>query len=197
MVETIKLHNGRLCNIEYHSCRYNRSRKELHNIESEVDLASEIIIPHNIGDGVFKCRIVYDSKIQKIEFLPYRLNPVHSLRLVEAGKMNYIYKYSDRSEIDNLMMQRKGFDDILIIKNGMITDTSYANIIVRDRDNDWYTPSTYLLKGTKREYLLDAGIIKEMKITAGDLGKFTELRLINSMIDINDTDSIAIKSISS
>ena len=86
-------------------------------------------------------------------------------------------------------------DDILIVKNGRITDTSYANIVVRGSDNTWYTPSTYLLNGTRRQSLLDRGIIKEREITPASLRKFRELHLINSMINIADTAGIPVRSI--
>ena len=93
------------------------------------------------------------------------------------------------------MKIRGNCDDILIIKDGFITDTSYSNIVVRDDSGRWFTPSSYLLKGTKRSYLLDKGIISEAEITPASLRKYKELKLINSMIDIKDTAGITINTI--
>ncbi|MEZ5011716.1 MAG: aminotransferase class IV [Bacteroidales bacterium] len=115
--------------------------------------------------------------------------------MVEAGDLEYGFKFIDRTGIDKLYDQRHECDDILMVKNGMVTDTSYANIVVRGNDRKWYTPSSYLLPGTKRAYLLDMGIITEREITPASLRKYRELRLINSMLDINDTESIPIKTI--
>ncbi|HCC71844.1 MAG TPA: hypothetical protein DEQ09_11945 [Bacteroidales bacterium] len=114
---------------------------------------------------------------------------------MEAGEINYNYKFIDRSAINTLLKQSNGCDDIVMVKDGMITDTSYANIIVRGNDGIWYTPSGFLLRGTKREYLLNNGLIRELDITPACLKKFRELRLINTMLDIDDTDSIPISTI--
>lgn len=195
LVETIKVKDGRLFNIEYHSNRFNKSRKYLFNATPAVDLQNKIIIPAYAMKGLFKCRIEYDDHIRKLDFLPYEIKRIRTLRLVEAGELEYSYKYINRSGIDSLMEQKNGCDDILIIKDGRITDTSYANIIVRGTDDTWYTPSSYLLRGTKREYLLDHGLIKEKDITPAGLKRFRELRLINSMLDIDDTSSIPVRTI--
>jgi len=195
LVETIKIHDGIACNIDYHSFRYNKSRKELFGKGLEEDLNSKIIIPAYASRGVFKCRIEYDEHIRNIEFIPYEIKKIRLLKLIEADDLDYSYKYIDRSAIDRLMDQRIDCDDILIVKNGRITDSSYANVIVRGDDGIWYTPSTYILRGTRREYLLNSGLIREKEITPGNLKRFRELRFINSMLDIDDTDSIVVKTI--
>lgn len=195
LVETIKVKEGRLYNIDYHSERYNRSRRELFGAGLKDDLTSKIIIPAYAGKGVYKCRIEYDDHIRKIEFIKYEIRPVESLRMVEAGDLVYDHKFIERGGIDRLMKNRDSCDDILIVKDGYITDTSYANIVVRDNDNKWFTPSTCLLKGTKRSSLIDRGLIEEVDITPASLRKYKELRLINSMIDINDTQGIEISTI--
>jgi len=195
LIETIKVKDGRLYNIDYHSDRFNRTRKELFGVGLSSDLTSKIIIPAYARKGLFKCRVEYDDHIRKIEFISYKSRDVRSLRLVEAGDLSYDYKFIDRQGIDELYRVRGKCDDILIVKDGRITDTSYTNIIVRDEENRWFTPSTFLLKGTKRSYLLDRGLISEAEITPASLRKYVELRLINSMIDINDSSGILIKTI--
>lgn len=195
LVETIKVKDGRLYNIDYHSERFNRTRKELFGVGLKSDLTSKIIIPAYASKGLFKCRIEYDDHIRKIEFIRYESRDIKTLRLVEAGELSYKYKFIDRQGIDKLMESRGNCDDILIVKDGYITDTSYSNIIVRDEENKWFTPTSFLLKGTKRAYLLDKGLITETDITPASLRKYKELRLINSMIDIKDSSGIFIRTI--
>lgn len=195
LIETIKVKDGRLYNIDYHSERYNRSRRELFGMGLKDDLTTKIIIPAYARKGLYKCRIEYDDHIRKIEYSKYDIREVKTLRMVEAGDLVYNYKFIERGGIDKLMKVRGNCDDILIVKNGFITDTSYSNIVVRDDANRWFTPSSYLLKGTKRSYLLDKGIISEAEISPASLRKYKELKLINSMIDINDTSGIEIKTI--
>ncbi|MEO0570500.1 MAG: aminotransferase class IV, partial [Bacteroidota bacterium] len=73
-------------------------------------------------------------------------------------------------------------DDILIVRKGWLTDSYYANIIFWD-GTGWYTPSTYLLNGTKRSQLLQGGIIQEAPIQLKDLKSFKGFQLINAMLD--------------
>jgi len=195
LVETIKVRDGEVINIDYHSNRFNMTRKELFNTGPAVDLFTKIIIPEYARKGVFKCRIEYNDQIRKIDFIPYEIKRVRTLKLVEADGLDYNYKYINRSGIEELMGKNNGCDDILMVKEGLITDTSYANIIVRGNDRIWYTPSSYLLRGTKREYLLNHGLVREKIITPASLKKFRELRLINSMLDIDDTESIPVRTI--
>lgn len=195
LYEEIKVRDGRIFNIDYHSSRFNISRKELFNAGPAIDLESKITLPAFTYKGLFTCMIEYDSQIRKIDFYPYQRKRTRTLKLVEADDLEYNHKFIDRAGINSLREQKNGCDDILIVKNGMITETSHANIIVRGDDNIWYTPSDYLLRGTKREYLLNRGLIREKIITPASLKKFRELRLINSMTDINDTDSIPIRTI--
>lgn len=195
LLETIKVKDGRLYNIDYHSARFNKTRKELFGIGLPVDLTSKISIPAFAKRGLYKCRIEYNDHIRTVEFVAYKAREVNTLRLVEAGDLSYDYKYIDRAGIDKLFEERGTCDDILIVKDGRITDTSYSNIVVKDDNNRWFTPSSYLLKGTKRSYLLDKGYVTETDITPASLRKYKELRLINSMLDINDTPGIRIKTI--
>jgi 4-amino-4-deoxychorismate lyase len=83
----------------------------------------------------------------------------------------------------NRLVERKGqADEILIIKNGLITDTSIANVAFLDKDDHWITPATPLLKGTTRERLLSENRIVEAEIKLADLPKFTQMAMLNAMV---------------
>ena len=85
-------------------------------------------------------------------------------------------------------------EKIVIVKQGFITDTSYANIVFFD-GHKWFTPVSPLLKGTKRTFLLDKKIIEETEIRIDDLEKFKKARLINAMIDFEDKVEILVENI--
>jgi len=78
----------------------------------------------------------------------------------------------------------------LIVKNGEVTDASFANIVFYD-GKKWVTPKNPLLQGTQRAWLLDSGMITEAIITPGDLPGFIEARIINSMIRFEDEKKVA------
>jgi 4-amino-4-deoxychorismate lyase len=145
------------------------------------DLFSLMDVP---SSGLFKARIIYDIEIRKVEFVPYIMRPVQSLKLIHDNSILYNYKFLDRSNLDNLFAQRDKADDILIVQNGLITDSWYANIIFK-KAGRWFTPDTYLLNGTMRQSLLDAGLIEEIRIEVSDLKQYQSARLINSMLGMN------------
>jgi 4-amino-4-deoxychorismate lyase len=195
LVETIKIKDGVAVNLPYHERRLNRTRRELFGASPDIDLSQTLLIPAFAGRGLFKCRIEYNDHIRNIEFNPYKYRTIRTLRMVEAGDLDYSYKWVDRSGIEKLLEQKAECDDILMVKNGRVTDASYANIVVRGADNRWYTPSEPLLRGTMREWLLDKGMITEREITPASLKRFRELRLINTMMDIEESESIAVRAI--
>ena len=189
LFEAIKVENGKLCNIDFHNERFSRSRKELFGCKDLLDLNKAIKTPKAIGKGLFKCRVVYDKKIKKIEFLPYIKPKIKTLKIIECNDIDYKYKYLDRTKIDELLKQKGDCDDILIVKNGLITDASIANICFYDGQK-WLTPDSPLLKGTKREKLLKEGSIFEEKITSQDLSKFKQASLINAMLELEDVQIV-------
>jgi 4-amino-4-deoxychorismate lyase len=190
LVETIRCENGILMNISFHNERFVRSSQELFGVKKEIDLRKVIIIPLFARTGIYKCRFEYDSEIRKIEFLPYSIKPVKSLKLLEDNNIEYSYKFTDRRMIESLLARRGECDEILIIKNGMVTDSSYSNIIFRDSDGRWFTPATCLLAGTRRAGLLKQGLISETDIRYNDLNKYSEAKLINAMLGMEDTEGI-------
>lgn len=109
-----------------------------------------------------KCRVIYGREIEEITYTSYQIRPVHSLQIVYSDDIDYTYKSTDRSVINELFARRQEQDDILIVKNGLLTDTSIGNIALFD-GNEWYTPKQPLLKGTRRASLLAMNLIKEKK----------------------------------
>ncbi|CAN1211662.1 4-amino-4-deoxychorismate lyase [Tumidithrix helvetica PCC 7403] len=188
LLETVKILNSKLQNIEFHNQRLNSSRKNLFGSDRKLDLEHEIQIPADLKDGIFKCRVLYKEKIEKIEFQPYQIKAVKTLQIVHGDRIDYQYKFADRTALENLK-EGTVADDILIAKHGCITDTSYANIVFFDGQN-WLTPATPLLKGTKRSQLLQQQKIRAEIITLDDLQKFQYAKLINAMIDLEESPVI-------
>jgi 4-amino-4-deoxychorismate lyase len=196
LLETIKYKNGEFFNIELHQTRINQSGSYFYGNGFKIDLIREISKsnpPHK--KGIFKCRLIYDRLVQKTEFHAYFLPRIASLKIVHDDTINYGYKYANRDSINSLFEKKENCDDIIIVKNGMITDSSYANLILFDGKN-WVTPSTPLLKGTKRELLLSKQVISERSISIDDLPQYSKIRLINAMIEFEDKIEVEINKIS-
>lgn len=181
LIETIRLFDGKFDNLLYHEMRMANSLKELYGAIKEIHLAQYLKSLKYPQKGLYKCRILYDHQSKVSEFLPYTLSPVTTLKMVEDDAFLYDHKYADRSSLNQLMKGKSNCDDILIIKKGYVTDSSYANIVFK-REGKWYTPHSYLLKGTMRENLLRSGRITEEEISIRDIKKFEKFKLINAML---------------
>ncbi len=196
LFETIKVLDGKLNDIGYHNDRFNRSREILFDIKQTIFLEEIIKIPPEYSSGIVKCKVVYDASIKGISFARYITRPVNRLIIVESDSIDYSYKYSDRSKLDELLQSADcAYDeDILIVKNGLITDTSYSNVALYD-GTEWITPAHPLLAGTKRAKLLDRGLIREAEINAADLKYFEKIKLFNAMLDFDEAPSLEISQI--
>lgn len=179
--ETICCENRQLRNLSYHEARLNKTRSELWGFTDHWNLSELIIIPDSVSNEMHKCRLSYSKDIEIIKWEPYTQRTIQKIQRVYHDNIDYQYKYEDRNELNMLFSQRKDTDDILIIKDGLITDSYYCNVAFFD-GNAWLTPNSPLLPGTQRAFLLDWGIIKEAQIRESDLGKYLKVRLFNAMI---------------
>ncbi len=200
LLETIRYENGRFDHLKYHRQRMKYSQKICFGLENEPRLLSSLQKAKeeqfaDLENGLFKCRVVYDSQIREIRFLPYVLPVIRSLRLVQCDDLDYSLKYEDRSRLNLLFGQRGGADDILIVKNGWITDTSYCNVLFFNRKR-WLTPEQPLLKGTQRAALLETERVETARIRPGDLKLFSGIRLMNAMIRFEDKLDIPMENVS-
>jgi 4-amino-4-deoxychorismate lyase len=185
LIETIKLNDGIPENLDYHNLRFNRARNDLFGIPDAFDLTREIMVPIEFRKGLVKCRIIYAETIEKIQYEPYSLKQVKTLRLVYDDSISYSYKFRNRDHLNQLFSFRRQADDVIIIKSGWITDSSICNLVFENADG-LYTPSTPLLKGTKREKLIFEKIIIEKEIRKNELQEYQKVHLINAFLDPED-----------
>ena len=197
LVETIKVENGILLNLSNHNERLLRSLYGVFGLKSDIKLEEIITVPDTAKKGIFKCRVMYDDKLTHVEFLPYRIKAVRSFKLIKDDMVSYPYKFVNRETINRLLEMKGSCDDILIIKEGMVTDSSYANVVFREVNGGWLTPDTCLLAGTRRAALINSGQIQETRIHINDIYKFSEVKLINAMLELDDTEGIPIENIES
>ena len=178
LLETISIKDAEIQNIVYHNQRFNRSRGELFGVDNHIDL-SRFISPPDSGN--YRCRVIYGGDVESIEYLPYRPKDIKKILLVDSD-IEYKYKYLNRAELNNLSKKYGDYDDILIVRDGLITDTTIANVALR-RDGKWYTPKKPLLEGTTRQRLIDNGFLSTQDIDKSNLTDYDSFAIMNAMID--------------
>jgi 4-amino-4-deoxychorismate lyase len=188
-IESIRVEKGRFQHLEWHEKRFNETRHAFFPLLPALNLSQALTLPAKMDDGVYKCRVVYGPEIMEVTWQPYLTRNVRTLRLVVDNAVDYAFKYEHREVLQQLMALKGDADDVLIVKDGCITDTSYSNVALFDGFH-WYTPDTYLLNGTCRQRLLSEGILREAHITLHDLSRFEEVRPINAMLELDQTLSV-------
>jgi len=192
--ETIKIVNGIIQNPQFHQNRIDETLLSCYNLKTNDSIIDSIIVPDEFKSGLVKCRLSYDISEHLSSFQNYEIRKVTSLKLIFCDDIEYKYKYSDRTVINELLLHKEDCDDILIVKNGLMSDTSFSNIILFD-GKKWLTPDTPLLNGTCRQRMLQKGRIEESRIAFGDLKNFQNLVLINAMRGEDLENQIPIESI--
>lgn len=182
--ETIKAIDGKIYNIKYHQKRYESVVKEF-GIDDIQDLNSFLNPPEY---GLYRCRLVYDISVSPIhidvEYVEYKKRDITRFKVLFENDINYSKKSTCRDKIDKLYSLRDDADEILIVKNLLVSDTSIANIAFYE-NGIWFTPKLPLLNGTTRQRLLDEGKIIEADIKIQDIKKYSKIALMNAMIDFD------------
>lgn len=108
-----------------------------------------------------------------------------------SAKVDYPYKYANRDCLNSLLDSADTYDEILIEKEGYLTDTSIANIAFYD-GKQWVTPKNPLLKGTMRQKLIDEGFLRTKQIRADEISDYTQVALMNAMLGFKIVKNISI-----
>jgi 4-amino-4-deoxychorismate lyase len=182
--ETIKILNGEALHVEYHQKRYEKTMQFLGAKPKKlID-----VIKNPPRDGLFKCKIIYNKTSLHVEYQRYKKRDIKSFKLVFDDDISYDFKSTDRKNIDELFAKRGECDEIIIVKNDLITDTSIANLAFY-KDGIWHTPKTPLLYGTTRERLLKNGRLIENNIHIDELKEYSTIALLNAMVGFYELKS--------
>ncbi|BAK72274.1 MAG: aminotransferase class IV family protein [Arcobacter sp.] len=182
--ETIKCEDFEIFNLEYHNKRISNT------IGLNINL-QEYIYP--ISDELLRCKVVYDKdEIIDVLYFPYKKREIKSFKIIIDDEIDYSKKYLDRTKLDKLFEKRNGCDEIIIVKNDIVTDTTIANVAIF-YDGCWITSKNCLLIGTTRTRLLEEKKLIEKDITLDMLYNASKIALMNAMIDFNIIENYSFK----
>lgn len=178
LFETIRVLDGVAERVTLHRERAERScGRALPQLESAVAMALEAL-PRR---GEFRLHLSYDADgVASMTAVPYRLRRLRRLRAVEA-EVDYSLKSEDRRALESLRQRCDDADEVLILRGGWVTDTTFSNVLLGEPGH-WICPTHFLLRGTRRESLLRAGSVELRPLRAEDLHRFRFITLINAML---------------
>lgn len=181
--ETIKCDDYEVFNLKYHNKRISNT------IGLNINLQEYIYPPSN---KLLRCKVIYDEEgIKNVDYFEYTKRDINSFKIIYEDNIIYSKKALDRTYIDKLYNKKDNADEIIIVKNGFITDTSIANIAIFDGTN-WISSVKPLLYGTTRDRLLKENIIFEKDITIDMLKKSKKIALMNAMIGFDIIENYSI-----
>ena len=181
-IETILIKDT-IQNLELHNKRMNKTRKYFYDVE-ELNLIDYIELKPNK-----RVRVLYDREILKVEYFDLQEREFNNFKIVYSD-IDYSFKSENRDELNSLKVS--GYDEVIIVKNGYITDTTISNLAFFD-GKEWHTPTNPLLKGTKREELLNKGFLKEKNIELSHLKTYKKFAMMNAIIGFYERDINCIK----
>jgi 4-amino-4-deoxychorismate lyase len=187
LLETIKIENGEIHNLSYHQQRCDKSRQTLFQSTDTLELSSIINPPKK---GLYRCRILYGETLHSIDYIPYTPKKIQTLRIVPSD-IDYSLKYANRDSLNALLESNKDVDEVIIEKNGYLTDTTISNIAFYDGEQ-WFTPAKPLLEGTMRAKLIDEGFLQIKEVKREDLYHYSQVALMNAMIGFKIINDIKI-----
>ncbi|OCL87661.1 hypothetical protein AAX26_00749 [Aliarcobacter thereius] len=171
--ETIKCEDFEVFNLNYHNKRVTKTIGKNLNLQ-------EYINP--ISDELLRCKVIYDeNEIISVDYFPYKKREIKSFKLIYENDINYSKKYLNREKIDELFLKKESCDEIIIVKNGVVRDTSIANIAIF-YDGYWIVSKNSLLEGTTKTRLLEEKNLVEKDISVEMLKEAEKIALLNSMI---------------
>jgi len=182
LVESIQIKDGQISLLPYHEARANRTRMALLGIGKPIHIGAAIQEKGSFQYGLYKCRVVYNEKIEEIIVQEYQIREIKTVKLLEDNEITYDFKFLERPALDILYQNRDACDEIMITKKGLITDAFYYNYIF-EKAGSWFTPESPLLKGCRRAALIDSGMLHTADIPVDRIYDYDRIHLINAMTE--------------
>ncbi|MGY4676727.1 aminotransferase class IV family protein [Pasteurella sp. P03HT] len=186
LFETIAIVNGEIQQLALHQQRYEASLAKFYgeNVAKMHDLAEIIQISTALQQTqhspIIRCRVDYNQQDYQVQYFAYQRKTYRTFQPVMCDEIEYGLKYADRTYLNHLLQQKGDCDEIMIIKQGKVTDCSIGNLVFR-QGAQWFTSDTPLLAGTQRAKLLAENKIQQCPILLEDVAHFDEIRLINAL----------------
>ena len=188
LFETLAIIDGKYQNVFFHQQRIDFAFK--HYLKTETTLFIEQIeIPIQYHNGFFRCRIDYNHQTFNIGFYAYQPKEIKTFQCVYVEDFDYQFKYSDRKVLEKL--DNKKCDEVIIINNDKVSDCKIGNLLFL-KQNKWYSPKDYLLKGTQLSYLIEQNKIQLVEIKAEDLFTYEKIMWINALNPFDPARAIPI-----
>lgn len=183
LLETFCIVDGRVLNVPFHAARMAWSVGDTLTVEQLLKEVRTKVDRQGSTNGKWRASVTYSAAgVEAVRLVPYSLPQLKGIQLIPIHENFYAKKWANRSRLNAYKESLPPGIEPLFILDGLATDTSFTNIAL-ERNGKLFTPSTPMLRGTKREKLLLDGTLQAIPLPAEELRRFRFVHLINAMLD--------------
>lgn len=189
-IETVLiLQNGRIPLLEEHYARfsstirrYSGSPPSLREFEALL-LGTLSASSPSISAKAWRCRLVYEANGRLVErgALPFIPKKLERIARVELPSASYPLKFADRSLFASLHERFPGYDEIIITRQGFLSDGTFTNLYLRRSSGRLLTPADALLAGCRRARLMKEGTLLPSPLNWEELEPHWQIGFINAL----------------
>ena len=179
-LESIGVYEGQAPLLPYHQARVDRTFAAFYPGQNSLDLL-DLWQKASFPSEKVKWRIQYNALEQKAEICAFPERKIEYLQVVKDDTIEYAYKFTERDRLDVLYREKaEPADEILIVRNGLLTDAYYYNVVVKT-ESGLLTPRMPLLAGVMRAYCLKKEQVQLADIRMNELKNSEGVYLINAL----------------
>ncbi len=190
LIETIEVLKGVPSRLNLHNARMQQSGADLGFVPPTLSMVEAAICTSlsdcNLCDTEqVRCTLTYRTNIVAVRSVSYARRDITALVPIELPEgFSYRYKWCDRSYFGEISKGLPAGHEAIFVRDGLVTDTTFTNIAI-ENDRGLFTPRAPLLYGTRRQYYIDCGMLREADLTLEDLRSARCLHLINAMLPLH------------
>lgn len=192
LFETIAVIDGRVQNLAYHQARLDYAMRAFFHSGKRHCLNDIIRVPREFRQGLVRLRADYNEAMVRLRFFAYKKPEIMRFQCVYTENLEYRFKYTDRKRLD--LLKNLQSDEVVIVNNGKVSDCTIGNLLFL-KENQWYSPQDYLLKGTQLSCLLEANQVVLTEILPQDLAQYERIMLINALNPFDMQRSLPISAV--
>lgn len=186
LLETFCVEDGQILNIPYHVARVEMTLGCRFPMALMLDALRKQVDGQKATSGRWRATVTYShAGVEGIRIVPYQLPAIAQLQMVAIRENFYAKKWADRARLNAYKAALPRGVEPLFILDGQASDTTFTNIVL-ERNGQLFTPAAPLLRGTKRQKLLDACTVQAIPLRAVDILQFQCVHLINAMLDLGE-----------
>lgn len=189
-IESIRLKNGELFNLELHQKRVEKTFLEFFPNSNAFDIKTtlqNIQLPDN---ELYKIRIFYDSEIRILEILEYQKPHFSKYKCFHIpSDFNYDFKFANRQIFDQISKNTSKDTLAILVKNGLVCDSTFSNLIF-EKSEKLFSPAKALLLGTQLQKLISERKIQLIDIAENQIKDFDKIYFVNALNPLDAASAI-------